>query len=370
SERVELLIQNGADINAKDEDGNGPLWHAAEQNNQKIVKMLLEKGANLNISQHGIPLLFTVLIKGNFSVARLLIEKGAKINQKFYNFIDSQADETIENWASRNNSANITYFLSRMKEAKKTKHLDTELLLLERHAKDPTIHENTYAWYDFAMKETKLFGLDPEDLYSPMATEKMFQALLIHLVSIHDPKSVTGLQNIFLQDLDLIDLRENYKKILSKRIESAISSFSEISPTEKEALLMKSLNPQDPVYKRQAQLLMNELLGNSERKSDLDPILENLQDVLAPSLNIYGSDAKIFIRHTLKSNFFAKLESKEINSPRDLPVFFRDEFDNLSKLTPKELSKKWDKMLQDYEEKENFKLKPVLPQTGRQTKLS
>ncbi len=45
-EIVKLLLENGADINAVDVDGNTVLHCAKWHNNEKIIKILLEKGAN------------------------------------------------------------------------------------------------------------------------------------------------------------------------------------------------------------------------------------------------------------------------------------------------------------------------------------
>ena len=45
---AELLIATGADINAKDKDGNTPLHAAASGGEKSVVELLLAKGANVN----------------------------------------------------------------------------------------------------------------------------------------------------------------------------------------------------------------------------------------------------------------------------------------------------------------------------------
>ncbi len=45
---AKLLIENKADVNAKDVCGNTPLHLASRYNNLEIVKLLIEKGADVN----------------------------------------------------------------------------------------------------------------------------------------------------------------------------------------------------------------------------------------------------------------------------------------------------------------------------------
>lgn len=47
-EIAQMLIEYGADVNAKDERGNTPLIKAAENNRRDVVELLLNKGANPN----------------------------------------------------------------------------------------------------------------------------------------------------------------------------------------------------------------------------------------------------------------------------------------------------------------------------------
>ena len=42
---VKLLLKKGAELEAKDKDGQSPLLWAAEEGHEAAVKLLLEKGA-------------------------------------------------------------------------------------------------------------------------------------------------------------------------------------------------------------------------------------------------------------------------------------------------------------------------------------
>ncbi|MEI0548707.1 ankyrin repeat domain-containing protein [Brachyspira intermedia] len=43
-ELAELFIKAGADLNAKDKDGNTALYYAINRNNSKITKLISDKG--------------------------------------------------------------------------------------------------------------------------------------------------------------------------------------------------------------------------------------------------------------------------------------------------------------------------------------
>ena len=47
----EFLIENNANPNLQNYDGESPLHHAVESGNNKIINLLLENGANPNIQQ-------------------------------------------------------------------------------------------------------------------------------------------------------------------------------------------------------------------------------------------------------------------------------------------------------------------------------
>ncbi len=78
-----LLIEKGADINAKNNYGYAPLHNAAWRNGVEVAALLIEKGADINAKDSsGATPLHDAAWQNAVGVAALLIEKGADINAK------------------------------------------------------------------------------------------------------------------------------------------------------------------------------------------------------------------------------------------------------------------------------------------------
>lgn len=81
---IEMLLGQGADINAQDEDGCTALHAAVSVGTTRIVKLLLAKKANPNIaSNSGWTVLHTALYyRGEKEIVKLLLAYGAEVNLK------------------------------------------------------------------------------------------------------------------------------------------------------------------------------------------------------------------------------------------------------------------------------------------------
>lgn len=76
---VEVCIENGADVNARDMDGFTALMWACMRGNFEIVKYLVERGADVNAKNDaGFTALMMASGQGYFEIVEYLIENGAK----------------------------------------------------------------------------------------------------------------------------------------------------------------------------------------------------------------------------------------------------------------------------------------------------
>ena len=79
---VQLLMNGGADPNARDNNGNTPLHNAAYYGRKVIVKLLLDGGADPNGSgEYGETPLYVAAGDGYKEMVQILLERGAEVNQ-------------------------------------------------------------------------------------------------------------------------------------------------------------------------------------------------------------------------------------------------------------------------------------------------
>jgi ankyrin repeat protein len=97
-EMIALLIEHGADVNAKDKNGNTPLINTVRcyKDRHKIVDLLIKAGANVHLkNKAGTTPLFAALRNGCCKSATLLIQAGATINATDVNEIDGYNGRTL-----------------------------------------------------------------------------------------------------------------------------------------------------------------------------------------------------------------------------------------------------------------------------------
>jgi len=79
---VEEAFKEGADVNYKNDNGQGFLFVAVENGNIRMVNLLLEKGVDVNVTNdYNNTALFIAAINGKKNVVELLLKKGADINK-------------------------------------------------------------------------------------------------------------------------------------------------------------------------------------------------------------------------------------------------------------------------------------------------
>ena len=84
---AELLISKGADVNAETKTGYTPLHWAAMEDHKDVAELLISKGANVNADSTPIKAtpLYWAARTGCKNTAELLISKGANVNAKTRN---------------------------------------------------------------------------------------------------------------------------------------------------------------------------------------------------------------------------------------------------------------------------------------------
>ncbi|MFZ5867999.1 MAG: ankyrin repeat domain-containing protein [Thermodesulfobacteriota bacterium] len=90
-----LLLDTGAEVDARNREGQTALMKAAWQGHSELVKLLLERRADVNAQDaHGVTPLMEASGRGYLDVVKLLLEKGAERNIKTRNGV------TAVNWAA------------------------------------------------------------------------------------------------------------------------------------------------------------------------------------------------------------------------------------------------------------------------------
>ena len=81
-EIVRYLIKNGADVNAKDNEGYTPLYYAITLEDMESAHILIENGSNVNERTEESTLFHILVAKGNLELVKLAVERGANINAR------------------------------------------------------------------------------------------------------------------------------------------------------------------------------------------------------------------------------------------------------------------------------------------------
>ncbi len=104
---VSMLLDKGANVNAKDAFGNTPIFLAVEKKDRETIKLLIEKGANVTIKNNAGETPFTAAARnGDLETIKLLMTKGVSINVK-----DGKGNTILIEALTRNNEEMVKFLI-------------------------------------------------------------------------------------------------------------------------------------------------------------------------------------------------------------------------------------------------------------------
>jgi len=105
---IKLLLDMGADIEAKDVDGKTALYRAASMGHFAATKLLLDRGADTEVKKrfYAHTAIYDAARGGHFAVVKLLLDRGADIEAK-----ESVAGWTVLHWATASGDFDLVKLL-------------------------------------------------------------------------------------------------------------------------------------------------------------------------------------------------------------------------------------------------------------------
>jgi ankyrin repeat protein len=102
---VQLLLDNGADVNAQNADLQAPLHLASHGGHLKVAELLIERGAEVNVRNKSQETPLELASEsGQLEVARLLVECDSNVNSQRRPWLDSITLSGME-WTSESRGA-------------------------------------------------------------------------------------------------------------------------------------------------------------------------------------------------------------------------------------------------------------------------
>jgi len=176
-EAMTALLKNGNDLDVKDTTGRTPLLWAAKKGHEAMVRLLLEKGAELESKDkiYGQTPLSWAAKNGHEVVVKLLLDKGAEMESK-----DTEYDLTPLSWAARyGNEAAVKLLLEKGAEMESKDKLygQTPLSLAAKNGHEAVVKLLLEKGAELESKDTG-YGQTPLSLAARYGNEATVKLLL------------------------------------------------------------------------------------------------------------------------------------------------------------------------------------------------
>ena len=131
---LETLLSHGIDIETADEDGHTALHCAALSGNLEMAKILINKGASVNAKNNWADSpLDSAASGGHLEMAKLMLEKGTKVNN------EEEGCNSLGQAASHGCTSTVAWLLDHGAKAIPPRHMRPELLLAARSGTAATV---------------------------------------------------------------------------------------------------------------------------------------------------------------------------------------------------------------------------------------
>eukprot|EP01117_Protostelium_nocturnum_P009895 TRINITY_DN3526_c0_g1_i1.p2 TRINITY_DN3526_c0_g1~~TRINITY_DN3526_c0_g1_i1.p2 ORF type:complete len:297 (-),score=122.91 TRINITY_DN3526_c0_g1_i1:81-971(-) len=166
---VNFLLENGSEVNCRDENGCTPLWYAASNGYEDIVRILLDSDANVDLrgkfSFHEFKNKTPREVakeKGHFDIEKILRRKERKLSAKWELqkreseknlkvLMDKQKKEREESEKMKREEKELAIRKERLKIQREEEMKQAEVLLLEKEkekkVEEPINKQNSYGFF-------------------------------------------------------------------------------------------------------------------------------------------------------------------------------------------------------------------------------